>query len=288
MNAITTINVAEATTAELVAFYNDHAASPVKKFSDRATAEKRVNALIETLNAEAAKELEASNTEVVVTEEGAATEVVVTEVVATEGAATEGAATEVVVTEGAATEGAATEVVVTEGAWPFPTDSNAIGENFKKDQSLSAKVKQLLETYTCPECGSKEVFTGYVEPDSAVVVEDNRVGGCHSCEFAFDLRKKPGTASNSAGVAASWADPSVATARLTRHGVQVKFEGETRDFKSTRDAFRHYRLPDSKHIRFRGQLKAEGKKDFEWAKKVYQFTLVERSANEPAEAAPQA
>lgn len=44
-----TINVKTAKTAELVAFYNAHAFRPVKKFADRATAEKRVSALLETL-----------------------------------------------------------------------------------------------------------------------------------------------------------------------------------------------------------------------------------------------
>lgn len=56
-----TINVKTAKTAELVAFYNAHAEAasiasgesrsfrPVKKFVDRATAEKRVSALLETL-----------------------------------------------------------------------------------------------------------------------------------------------------------------------------------------------------------------------------------------------
>jgi hypothetical protein len=43
------INVTTAKTVELVSFYNAHAAKPVKKFSDRATAEKRVAAILETL-----------------------------------------------------------------------------------------------------------------------------------------------------------------------------------------------------------------------------------------------
>ena len=44
-----TINVKTAATSELVAFYNAHSDKPVKKFADRATAEKRVAALLETL-----------------------------------------------------------------------------------------------------------------------------------------------------------------------------------------------------------------------------------------------
>lgn len=41
------INVKTATTAELVAFYNANAFQPVKKFTDRATAERRVQALLD-------------------------------------------------------------------------------------------------------------------------------------------------------------------------------------------------------------------------------------------------
>jgi len=40
------INVQTATTAQLVAFYNEHANKPVTKFADRKTAERRVNELI--------------------------------------------------------------------------------------------------------------------------------------------------------------------------------------------------------------------------------------------------
>lgn len=44
------LNVSTATTAELVAFYNEHNADkPVKKFADRKTAERRVSALLATV-----------------------------------------------------------------------------------------------------------------------------------------------------------------------------------------------------------------------------------------------
>ena len=43
------IDVKTASTKELVEFYNANAVSPVKKFRDRATAEARVTALLETL-----------------------------------------------------------------------------------------------------------------------------------------------------------------------------------------------------------------------------------------------
>jgi len=43
------INVTTATTRELVDFYNEHAERPVKKFANRATAERRVQAMIDEL-----------------------------------------------------------------------------------------------------------------------------------------------------------------------------------------------------------------------------------------------
>lgn len=45
--------IAAATTAELVAFYNAHAATPVKKFADRKTAERRVAGLMANMIATA-------------------------------------------------------------------------------------------------------------------------------------------------------------------------------------------------------------------------------------------
>lgn len=84
----------------------------------------------------------------------------------------------------------------------------------------------------------------------------------------------PFKASNAAGVSASWSNEEVRAARLTRDGVAVSCNGAPEsEHKSTRDAFRHYRLPDSKHIRFRLRLKANGTETFEWGGKKYVFTL---------------
>lgn len=49
---ITLENLKTVATSELVAFYNDHAESSVKKFRDRATAEKKVQIILEALIAE--------------------------------------------------------------------------------------------------------------------------------------------------------------------------------------------------------------------------------------------
>lgn len=52
---MTSINVKTAKTAELVAFYNEHAERRVTKFSDRKTAERRVQQLIDHLDHEASE-----------------------------------------------------------------------------------------------------------------------------------------------------------------------------------------------------------------------------------------
>ena len=43
----------------------------------------------------------------------------------------------------------------------------------------------------CPKCGSEETYLGYSEQIGnglGKVIDDDRVGGCHACDFAFDER----------------------------------------------------------------------------------------------------
>lgn len=47
------MDVKNATTAALIEFYNKHSEKPIKKFADRATAEKRVQAIVDALAAKA-------------------------------------------------------------------------------------------------------------------------------------------------------------------------------------------------------------------------------------------
>lgn len=79
-----------------------------------------------------------------------------------------------------------------------------------------------------------------------------------------------GNAANSAGVAASWLDPSVAAKRATRNGVTVNGA----EYRSVLAAFTELGLPINKHIVFRGKLKVELQKDFEHDGKVYTFKIV--------------
>lgn len=60
---ITLENLSTIPTSELVAFYNDHAESSIKKFRDRATAEKKVRIILEALAAEPSEEVEVKRPE---------------------------------------------------------------------------------------------------------------------------------------------------------------------------------------------------------------------------------
>lgn len=99
----------------------------------------------------------------------------------------------------------------------------------------------------------------------------------------YDMGKAPATesaqdepvqSSNAAGVSRSWTNESVKAARMHRDNVRVTVNGRESEHKSLRDAFRAYRLPDSKHIRFRQKLKASRVEMFEWDGTPYLFTLI--------------
>lgn len=213
-----------ATSAELIAFYNTHnAEKPIKKFTNRETAEKRVLALVEDLEAaEAAKKPKQKAAHVPVIIRAPKKE--------------------------AATQDA-----------PKTQEVDHSASNALIAQMLAKEAAQLAETEK--------------KPETAPVVETEKkteiVAPVNPANWATK-----GRASNSAGVAASWADPEVAAARLTRDGVKVTFEGTAKEFKSVNEAFHDYRLPVSKHIRFRLKLKASGKETFEFAGKKYEFEIV--------------
>jgi capsule polysaccharide export protein KpsE/RkpR len=90
-----------------------------------------------------------------------------------------------------------------------------------------------------------------------------------SAEAAVKVRK-----SNAAGISASWADPEVRDARLTRQGVAVVVGGKASQYNSTKAAFEALGLPISKHIRFRMKLKEAGKLAFEHDGKSYAFAIL--------------
>lgn len=41
----------------------------------------------------------------------------------------------------------------------------------------------------CPKCGSEELFTGRVD-EHGIVQDEQLVGGCHACDWTYDVRSK--------------------------------------------------------------------------------------------------
>jgi hypothetical protein len=78
-------------------------------------------------------------------------------------------------------------------------------------------------------------------------------------------KKQPTGSTISEAVKKSWGVPEVAAARRKRDAVIVAGER----YKSVREAFRQLNLPDSKHIAFRGELKAKGKAEVQG----YKFSI---------------
>lgn len=130
----------------------------------------------------------------------------------------------------------------------------------------------------CPLCGADESSVTAAGKEGTIAGDER--GFCHSCNKEFWLssgkeyaRAKPGK-DVGASISRSWLNAEVRAARSTRHAVMACLQGEqASEFKSTAEAFRMLRLPMSKHIKFRGALKAKGKLNFEFGNKTYVFKL---------------
>lgn len=238
-----TIAINEAKTAELVAFYNanitrvDPDGTPVKKFADRATAEKRVFNLVEKLAAHFP------------TEE---------------------------IPEGHIPDPNA----VAEGAdEQDPAEDTGTNESAESDTQEEEETEEDRARAAAAAVNGASAFNLLVQS-----VQDAVQKATESGVKPVASRSSSSKASNSDGVAASWADSEVRGARLKRDGVEVKLDGKTVGvFKSTREAFRALRLPDNKHIRFRLKLKEAHRENgesatFENNNKHYVFSIVEIDA----------
>ncbi len=308
-NFTTIAQVEAAETKDLIAFYNaQNPEKQVKKFADRQTAVKRVSALVEELNAKANVE-EPSAADRAVAEEaeynaqneqptdapagkwpfgktagdlgltdsrsGDRREPTIEVPVEVKKAAITAAAAALL----RKILGSNSEPVSKTGEAPEPestdlwvTFSSAV-ENAPQRSAWKALVISGLATHNGLE-GEK----------GAVQITEKGLEAFKSLPEGFgvvaDIESRPlSHASNAAGVAASWKDPAVHAARLTRDGVTVTVDGKTTIHKSTREAFRFYRLMDSKHIRFRGILKAAKTATYEEGKKAYVFQIVGTDAN---------
>jgi hypothetical protein len=238
-----TIKITEAKTADLVAFYNanisrvDPDSSAIKKFADRATAEKRVFNLVEKLAAHFP------------TEE---------------------------IPEGHIPDPNAKPEAAGEAPTPEGVDGAANGE---LDTQEEEETEEDRARAAAAAANGASAFNQLVQGVQAAVQKAAEDG-----VKPVASRSSSSKASNSDGVAASWADNEVREARLKRDGVEVKLDGKSVGiYKSTREAFRALRLPDNKHIRFRLKLKEAHRENgesatFEHNNKHYVFSIVEIEA----------
>lgn len=141
----------------------------------------------------------------------------------------------------------------------------------KKAAKSKRAAKAQWEGKACPNCGEARnggnITTGRIVESGGQQREvDLHIDLCHHCGHTFNNQTgKPAKFSNessnpdrAAAIAASWADPEVKAARVTRHSVNVNGV----EYRSVREAFKALGLPDSKHIKFRMDLKATGKQSF--------------------------
>lgn len=231
-----TINIAEAKAAELVAFFNANiervGGTPVKKFADRKTAEKRVGDLVEKLAAHFPDEATPENT-----------------IPSTNGSEN------------------------TESDTTGQGESDADGREPEETEEERAEREEAEAKRSAQGASAFSMLQGVLN-----VMQQNQPAGQ---PIVAAPRNPSPKASNSDGVAASWVDNEVRTARLKRDGVQVVLDGkEVGVYKSTYEAFRANRLPHNKHIRFRLKLKEAhrdngGSATFEHNGKNYVFSIVE-------------
>jgi hypothetical protein len=301
INFTTVVEIENAETKDLIAFYNEHnAEKPVKKFADRQTALKRCTALLESLQpkVEDGKEVEAQKDESAPATHEQAEEERKHFWPFGDGKAADSRHGErrnptievpVVVEKAAISEPAAAMLRMIAGSNGHPLDKNG-DEATPEETDLWASGTKLLDSAPARSAFKALVIAGLAHNNEregekmAVQLTEKGWEAFKSLPEGYGVElkveKRPlSHASNAAGVAASWADPAVHAARLKRDGVMVTVDGKTTTHKSTRDAFRFYRLMDSKHIRFRGILKAAGTATYEEGKKSYAFAIVGVDAN---------
>lgn len=142
------------------------------------------------------------------------------------------------------------------------------GKNIAKFSSRSAGLKQCEKyaiderdgvfVFVCPHCGGNANITN-AGPEGTVAGAER--GFCHDCgtEFWYATGKiyhRPASsASRSASIAASWADPEVRAERSVR--TRVMADGI--EYRSVAQAFAKLGLSMGAHIRVRMDLKAAGK-----------------------------
>ncbi len=136
-------------------------------------------------------------------------------------------------------------------------------------------VAQRLKDHHCPLCGSEHDQT---RAGLEGTVASER-GLCHHCGEEYWLegkkagqlfkRRQPGRDAAKA-ISASWNDADTRAARSLKQ--KVSADGVT--YRSVREAFKALGLPDSKHVKFRMELKAAGSLPFKHGDKTHHFAIV--------------
>ena len=266
-------DIQAAKTADLVAFYNSHNdEKPVKKFADRATAEKRCIDLLDSVNEKAAVEAKADD-QIPLAESQVAP---VDKAEASQEPAKKEFALKAI-HHRVLNNIARSEYSALNGAEPKTREeidfvwANCVADSKPEKKALAELLENQYVTADNGKGADSCVTLSVIAWDAWVESKDT----------LNDATPEPvrGDASNSAGVAASWADPAVKAARTTRNGVTVTLDAEDGtevfEYKSTRAAFEAHDLPDGKHIRFRMKLKASKAEMFEHEGKKYFFKIVD-------------
>jgi hypothetical protein len=302
MNATsyTAFDVTTAATSSLVAFYNAHAAKPVAKFTDRATAERRVAALIaeRTAQSQAPRANNAAHRAEVAAQEAAklpkgdivsllAHEAKLEDAYAE--AKSEGdwdrvnlvglclddtrdelkAARAAAAARTAATFAAAEADAVAQLAADFSFRSNSV-TGFADHGHVD-----------CPRCGIyliNGVSTHGDDVNGKALRHDTHRYECMGCGGGFGAALAKKSLSRSTAIARTWAEPTIKAARAERTAVLVARVDGAADrgvvsdrtvYGSVAKAFRALGLNMGQHIGFRMALKAAGQKNFG----PYQFTV---------------
>ena len=170
--------------------------------------------------------------------------------------------------------------------WPFgtPTKVDVATPAKPKTEKVQAKVeKQPTKNpynYTvdgCPTCKATQDQTAASANDGSIAAEERNF--CHHCLTEYwrntgKVYKTPKVSvDRSKAISETWNNPATAAKRTERHHVKVVGGDE---YRSVLEAFKTLRLPISKHIKFRMELKASATRraTFEHDGAKTQFILV--------------